>query len=409
MSVESETNRSPSDTPANTRSARRALPLTPALIAASALGVLLNGCGGIGARIDRYLPDQRLEYKQQREALENLELPPDLMAASFDDALDIPPASGVTTFSEYIGTRERRQRISGGGQVLPTVAGVELERSGDTRWLRIDQPPQQVWPQVVAFWRQQGILLVEQEPAIGVMRTDWIENRAEIRRDFVTRMFRKVADGLYSTATRDQFRVRIDAGSRPGTTELHLSHRAMEERMVRNTLGEDFRTVWEPAPNDPGKEAAMLRRLMLSLGISDQEAQRMLAQPGGRAPAARATRVVQSGGGSLLLSAPFPEAWRRIGLALDRSGFAVEDRNRSEGVFFVRYGDPNTTQTERRGMISRLAFWNRGDRTPSVEQYQVRLSEEQDQTRVTIRDASGAPDNSATAERILSLLNEELR
>lgn len=367
--------------------------------------LLLSGCG-LGGKIEKILPDQSLEYKQQREASENLELPPDLTAATFDDALDIPPASGVTTYSEYTGTRARRQRVAGSGEVLPGVAGVEMERSGDKRWLLIDQSPQLVWPQVVAFWRQQGILLVEQDPAIGVMKTDWIENRAEIRRDIVTKMFRKVVDGLYSTSTRDQYRVRIENGPRPGTTEVYLTHRAMEERLVRNTLGEEASTVWEPAPTDPGKEAAMLRRLMLSLGVSDQQARRMLAQQGSSAPA-RSASLVQSTGGTLVISEPFRQAWRQIGLALDRSGFAVEDRNRQDGVFYVRYDDPNREERKKKGMGARLAFWKKKEQ--GVEQYQVRLSERQGQTQVTIHDANGQRDTSPTAQRILSLLKDEMR
>ncbi len=403
MSVEAEAKLSESNPP----SARMGLSSPLVLPSVLVTVYLLGGCG-VGPKLDKYLPDQRMEYKKQREASENLELPPDLTAARFDDALDIPPASGVATFSEFTGTRDRRQRVAGGGQVLPSVAGVELERSGDKRWLTINQPPQQVWPQVVSFWRQQGILLVEQDPAIGVMKTDWIENRAEIRRDIVTRMFQKVADGLYSTSTRDQFRVRIDAGTRPGTTEVYLTHRAMEERLARTTLGDDGRTIWEPAPSDPGKESAMLRRLMLSLGVSEQRAGTMLAQQGSTAPA-RGARRVQSDGGALIISEPFRQAWRQVGLALDRSGFAVEDRNQSEGVFFVRYDDPSKRQSEKQGIGSRLAFWNRQDKSIGVEQYQVRLNEEQNQTRVTIHNAGGQRDTSATAERILSVLSDEMR
>ncbi|EIC23213.1 outer membrane protein assembly factor BamC [Thiorhodovibrio frisius] len=381
--------------------------LAVASVASVVAASLMTGCG-IRNKIDKVLPDQRLEYKHQREAGENLELPPDLTAASFDDALDIPPASGITTYSEYTGTRERRQRVAGSGEVLPSVAGVEMERSGDKRWLQIDQSPQLVWPQVVAFWRQQGILLVEQEPSIGVMKTDWIENRAEVRRDIVTKMFRTVVDGLYSTSTRDQYRVRIDAGPRPGTTEVYLTHRAMEERLVRNTLGEEASTVWEPAPSDPGKEGAMLRRLMLSLGVSEQQAQRMLAQQGSSAPT-RSAQLVQSGGGALVIAEPYRQAWRQVGLALDRSGFAVEDRNRSEGVFYVRYDDPNRSQGKKKGLGSRLAFWKNNNKDLGVEQYQVRLNEAQGQTRVTIHDSNGNPDTSPTAGRILSLLSEEMR
>ena len=225
--------------------------------------LLLTGCGS-AQKLDQYLPDRRVEYKKAREAEVNLELPPDLASAGFNDALDIPGASGTATFSSYAGGQRARERRAGSSEVLPEVSGVTLKRAGDQRWLEVDASPQVVWPKVVAFWRQQGILLEEQDPAVGVMKTDWLENRAELRRDFVTNMLRQVAGGLYSTSTRDQYRVRIDSGPGADTAEVYLTHRGMEERLVRNTAGEGSTTIWEPAPTDPGKEAEMLRRLMLS-------------------------------------------------------------------------------------------------------------------------------------------------
>jgi len=374
-----------------------------------AVTLLLGGCGG--GKLDKYLPDERLAYKEAREARENLELPPDLAGASFDDALDIPSASGSATYSEYAGERQARTRVARSGDVLPAVSGVTLERAGDKRWLQIDAPPQDVWPKVVAFWRQQGILLEEQDPAIGVMKTDWLENRAEIRNDLVTRTLRKVVDGLYSTSTRDQYRVRIDNGPQPGTTEVYLTHRMMEERLVRNTVGEGATTVWEPAESDPGKEATMLRRLMLYLGVTAQRADQMLASGGSAAAGAAGgagAHLVRSGAGSeLVIPEDYRRAWQQTGLALDRTGFAVEDRDRTEGVFYVRYDDPQKGQ-QKKGVLSRMAFW-KGDKKDSVEQYQVRLTGQGDETRVTIHDASGRRDTSTTAERILSLLEEQMR
>jgi len=378
-----------------------------------ALAPLLAACSG--ASVEKYLPDQSLEYKKQREASENLELPPDLASAGFDDALDVPSASGTATYSSYTSGREARRRAATSGEVLPEVAGVQLERAGDKRWLQIDAPPQSVWPRVVSFWREQGILLVEQDPTVGVMKTDWLENRAEIRKDFITRQLRKVVDGLYATSTRDQYRVRIEPGSARDTTEVYLTHRGMEERLVRNTVGEGSTTVWEPAPSDPGKEAEMLRRLMLYLGVSSGEANRMLASGGSAAGGATAVstgagaRLVSSGGASeLVIPDEFRQAWRQTGLALDRTGFAVEDRDRSEGVFYVRYDDPNRDTGKKKGIGSRLAFW-KGKDTDTVEQYQVRLEGGADETRVRVYDANGRRDTSATGERILSLLKDQLR
>ncbi|MEY6433254.1 outer membrane protein assembly factor BamC [Thioalkalicoccus limnaeus] len=372
-----------------------------ALLLTAAL--LLAGCGGMTERV---APDQRLAYKQQREAPDNLEIPPDLTAATFDDALDIPmPGSGTATLSEFEGQRVRRQQVATAGEVLPEIKGVELRREGENRWLIVAAPPQQTWPRVIAFWREQGILLTEQDPVIGVMSTDWIENRAEISQDVLTNLLRRVADGLYATATRDQFRVRVEPGTTPNTTEIYLTHRGMAERLLRDTAGEGGRTVWEPSGSDPNKEAEMLRRLMVSLGVSEQGATRMIA--GGASAPARSQLVTDGAGPELVVAEEFRRAWRVTGLALDRVGFAVEDQDYSSGLFLVRYDDPNREPT-RDGWTSRLAFWRGKDSVP-VAKYQIQLTGRDQETRVTVLDAAGNRETSSTAERILRLLQEEIR
>jgi outer membrane protein assembly factor BamC len=374
---------------------------------ALAVVFLLPACSS-GPSIEEYLPDQRLAYKQQREAEENLEIPPDLTAGGFDDALDVPDLGGAgsATYSEYVGERSERRRIASSGDVLPAVQDVELRREGSNRWLEISGTPQQVWPRVVSFWREQGILLVEQNPSTGVMKTDWLENRAEIRKDFVTNVLRRVADGLYATSTRDQYRVRIEPGLNRGTTDLYLTHRAMEERFARNVVGEDTQSIWEPAPSDPGKEAEMLRRIMVHLGVTEQRAGRQAAQQQATAPKSR----LETGAGgetTLVIDEEYRYAWRLTGVALDRVGFAVEDRDRTQGVYYVRYDDPSKGQ-EKEGWASKLAFW-RSDEVDTVTQYQVKLTGEGNRTRVVVRDRVGRPDNSPTADRILSLLSEQIR
>ena len=369
------------------------------------LTLLISACSSVPS-LDEYLPDQTLEYKKQREAADNLEIPPDLTGGDFDDAMDVPDVGGSMTYSEYVGERGKRREIAASGVVLPDVKNVELRRDGDNRWLEITGSPQQVWPRVVSFWRQQGILLAEQDPGAGVMKTDWLENRAEIRKDFVTNVMRKVVDGLYATSTRDQYRVRIEPGLTSGTTDLYLTHRAMEERFASNAVGEDTQSIWEPAPSDPGKEAEMLRRLMVYLGVTEQRADRQLAE---QQPQASKSRLETGPGGetTLVISEEYRYAWRLTGVALDRVGFAVEDRDRSQGVYYVRYDDPSKGQ-EKEGWTSKLAFW-RSNEVDTVTQYQVKLTGDGNQTRVVVRDRVGRRDDSATANRILTLLSEQIR
>jgi len=392
----------------------RAIPMwNPMALAVVMMGVLLlSACGS--ASDGGYLPDQRLQYKKQREAAENLEIPPDLTTGGFDDAMDVPPLGGTSTYSEYMDERAARRRTASSAQVLPEVKDVKLRREGNTRWLEIAGSPQQLWPKIIDFWRSQGILLVEQDPSAGIMKTDWLENRAEIRRDFVTKLLRKVVDGLYSTAVRDQYRVRIEPGLRDGTTDLYLTHRAMEEHLRSSVSGGEASSIWELTPADPGKEVTMLRRLMVYLGASRQSQSRLAAAARQQTTKRPKSQITKGPGGEslLIISYEYRRAWRLTGVALDRVGFAVEDRDRMRGIYYVRYDDPAAGE-EKKGWGSKLAFWRSGDKRSGdkkgVSQYQVKLMGNGTRTRVRVYDHVGQPASSVTAEHILRLLHGQIR
>ncbi|MBK1718788.1 outer membrane protein assembly factor BamC [Thiocystis violacea] len=405
-----------------TTSTQRFLILRPGFKLVLALAVImlsstLMGCGS--TKLKETLPDQRLVYKKQREAGENLEIPPDLAGGTFDDALDIPDGGDRSaTFSEYSGGREQRQRIASQGDVLPTVQNVELKRRGDERWLEVQASPQAVWPRLVAFWREQGIMLVDQNPTVGLMRTDWLDNRAEIRKDFVTRMVSKVAEGVYSTSTRDQYSLRIEDGLKTGTTDIRMTHRGMSERLVTDGIGDGSRTIWEPSGTDTEKEAEMLRRLMVYLGASSQRSIAGVADTGaGTASSAPRARLVTEGGvESILIPEEFRAAWRLTGTALDRAGFAVEDRDQTQGVYYVRYagrGGPGSDggppgDDNKPGLMSRMAFWRKDD-VDKVKQYRIKVSGGATESRVIVLDADGRLDQTPNAQRILGLMREHMR
>ncbi|WP_295402843.1 outer membrane protein assembly factor BamC [uncultured Thiocystis sp.] len=369
----------------------------------------LIGCSSLG--LDEAIPDQRLVYKKQREAGLNLEIPPDLTGSNFDDALDIPSGGGAATFSEYTGSRAQRQQIASNGDVLPAVSNIELKRTGNERWLAVQAPPQQVWPKVIAFWREQGILLVEQDPAVGVMRTDWLDNRAEIRQDFLTRMAGKLIEGVYATSTRDQYSLRIEEGTSAGTTDIHLTHRGMEEKLVTNAIGDGSRTIWEPSGTDSAKEAEMLRRLMVFMGAAKASVA-VSADPSSAPAQGPRSRLLTEGGAQvLLIPEEFRRAWRLTGSALDRAGFAVEDRDQSSGLFYVRYaGKDNAERSDGKkpGLGSRLAFWRKNEIDP-VKQYRIQVVGKDTESRVSVLDATGKPDQSESGRRILTLMQEQMR
>ncbi|MEW8507523.1 MAG: outer membrane protein assembly factor BamC [Candidatus Thiodiazotropha sp.] len=368
------------------------------------LPLALIGCSSGGG----YFSDSERIYRSQKETVDDLEIPPDLTRSTIQDAMVIPDAGGAS-YEEYANKRQRKRggAVSSSDEVLPEFENIRVERDGDQRWLVINAVPQSVWPKVVAFWRNNGLLLLEQDPTIGVMKTDWLESRADIKQGVITEFFRKTLGSIYSSATRDQFRVRLEAGLESGTTELYLTHRGMEEKLKEDVSGNADTTYWTPRPNDPGIEAAMLRSLMVYLGMAQEKAETALAQ--GEEREQRSQLVKTEEHSELWINEGFARAWRLTGVALDRVGFAVEDRDRSSGIYFVRYSELSGAD-ENKGFFSKLAFWRDDEESIDKEtQYQVRLSELDQRTQVVIRDQDGVEADHKAAGRILTLIHEQIR
>ncbi|HEB96195.1 MAG TPA: outer membrane protein assembly factor BamC [Sedimenticola thiotaurini] len=384
--------------------------MTPRLLFLLPMALLLVACSSIPG-MDAVLPDRKVEYKKSRQAERDLEIPPDLTRTAINDELVIPAAApgAEPTLSGMQRREQRVGRVAGRDKVLPEFKGIELKRDGDKHWLLIQADPEDVWYRVLEFWQENGVLLEQQDPTIGVMVTDWLEEKPDVQLGVVNSIISEFAGGLYSAGTRDQFRVRIEPGPQPDTTELFLTHRGLQETVIQDGAGQVERTVWNPRPVDPGLETEMLRRLMVYLGVPPDQAGRALA---GKEKGARTQRSRLNKSGdqvSLEIDADRDRAWRLVGVGLDRVGFAVEDRDREAGVYFVRYYDPIANQKEE-GFLDKLAFWSSDESPVDKEaQYQVRLEPDGDRTRVTVADEQGRRLNTETAQRILTLLHEQIR
>jgi outer membrane protein assembly factor BamC len=365
---------------------------------------MLAGCSSGGG----YFSDSERVYRSQKETVDDLEVPPDLTRSSIQDTMAIPSA-GSASYEEYANKRDSGSVAKPAqDQVLPEFDNIRIERDGDQRWLVINAEPQAVWPKVVEFWRSNGLLLVEQDPTIGVMKTDWLESRADIKQSPITEFFRQTLGSIYSSATRDQFRVRLETGLEAGTTELYLTHRGMEEKLKEDFSGNADTTYWTPRPNDPGIEAAMLRSIMVYLGMASEKAEQTLAQ--GREREQRSKLIKTGERAELWINEGFARAWRLTGVALDRVGFAVEDRDRSSGIYFVRYSELSGAHRKEKGFFSKLAFWRDEEEIINKEtQYQVKLSEQDQGTQVVIRDQDGAEAEVQAAARILTMIHEQIR
>jgi outer membrane protein assembly factor BamC len=368
------------------------------IIVAAALLAGLPGCGAI-RKMDQVVGDKRVEYKSAR-SLPPLEVPPDLAPPSEDAGMQVPESAtpGGATYSGFKEQRTGTQVAQ--AQTAPNQIGnIRVERDGALRWLVIPEPPSAVWPKVREFLVKNGLSIKVEDPAVGILETDWAENRADIPQGFIRSALGKVGlEQVYSAATRDKYRIRLEQGKTAGTTDLYLTQRGMEE------VAQGDSTIWQARPTDPELEAEMLKRLMVYLGVEEQKAGSMLASGQQRGQRAQLTR---EGGGRVFvtLKEDFSQAWRRMGLALDRAGFTVEDRDRSRGVYYVRYREPG--EGEKKGFLSKLAFWRSGPQKP--EEYLLRLVSEADTTHITVLDKDGKEDDSKTAQRILTVLYDQLK
>jgi outer membrane protein assembly factor BamC len=335
----------------------------------------------------------KIDYKSSGKA-PSLEVPPDLTQLSRESRYNIP--GGAVTANSY-------QTGQASLPTVPTAASaigdVRVERAGNQRWLVVNRPADQLWGPVRDFWQENGFLLTLDQSNLGIMETDWAENRAKLPQDFIRNTLGKVFDSLYSTGERDKFRTRMERNA-AGGTEIYISHRGMIE--VYNSNNKES-TAWQPRPSDPELEAEFLRRLMVKLGVTQEQSKVIAAS----APPKATSRVSSVNNTPVvLIDEGFDRAWRRVGLTLDRTGFTVEDRDRSQGTYFVRYVAPNPDKKEP-GFFGKL-FGASGDSAPPVK-YRIALRSQGDSTTVSVLNANGAPEASANAQRIVQVIADDLR
>jgi outer membrane protein assembly factor BamC len=369
-------------------------------VIASSLSACLLSCSAPSS----FLESKKIDYKSAGQ-IRPLEVPPDLTVPSADDRFAVP--EGKSQSGATLSTYDRDKNVGAAaqktGQVLPANDKIKLQREGNQRWLKVNVPAENLWPQVKDFWQEIGFVLKIEAPEAGVMETDWAENRAKIPQDFVRNTLGKVFDGLYSTSERDKFRTRLERGKDAGTTEVYITHRGMQE-VYTSELKKDTR--WQPRTPDPELEAEMLLRLANRLGAEEARAKAdELPKPEDKA------KLVKAGDGpsQLTVLEDFERAWRRVGLALDRIGFTVEDRDRSKGLYFVRYVDPQEdNQVKPKGFFARI--FGSGDPKPGKqEQYRILVSDAGDVTAVKVQDKAGAPEKTAVGGKILALLYDQLK
>ncbi len=386
----------------------------------SAVLLSLTGCGSITSTLE----SNRLDYKSAAKSTVSLEVPPDLTQLQRESRYTLPVVNnGVVNASAY-GVQQGER--AGAVLVAPAVVAhaktkdsdvIRVEREGNQRWLVVKKSPEVLWPQIKDFWQDSGFVISTESFATGVMETDWAENRAKIPQDLLRKTLGKIVDSLYSTGERDKFRTRLESTG-DGATEIYISHRGAEEVLI----GSNKETsTWTARPTDPQLEAEFLSRLMIRLGTDGERAKSAVAQA---IPQPERAKLIKDANGSYVsVDEDFERAWRRVGLALDRAGFTVEDRDRAQGVYFVRYvaqeDDAKAKAASEKGFFSKLFSGDSSnDKMKAAQRYRVLVKKNNvnsvsdvtnAMTKITVLNGAGKIESSSNVEKILFLLNEQLK
>jgi outer membrane protein assembly factor BamC len=367
------------------------------LACAAALTCFLSGCST--------LEESKIDYKSASKA-PTLEVPPDLTQLKRDSRYQV---AGSTSALSMAATSGPAGRVANDAGIASNQAGnARIERTGPQRYLVIQQNADSVWEPLREFWKDNGFVLTIDQPQLGIMETDWAENRAKLPQDFIRKAIGKALDSLYSTGERDRFRTRVERTA--NGLEITITHRGMAE--VYTTTSKDA-TVWTPRASDPELEIEFLRRLMLRLG--GQSLSASASSSNATSSAAVSTPITgmptdvkvikQNNLPAIEINDGFDRAWRRVGVAIDRSGFTVEDRDRAQGVFFVRYAPSGSNKEP--GFFAKLFTSDKA--VPTLAKYRIAVTSKGDVSTVQVQGADGIAETSANADKIIKLLADEIK
>lgn len=348
----------------------------------------------------------KLDYQSENKKIINLEVPPDLNDPRNGDLYSLP--TGVAANPDAMKEKTQTQN-----RVLTQVKNAHIERRGTQRWLVVDEKKAaEMWPVLRAFWLEAGFTIYSEEPAAGLMETDWAENRAKLPSQGLRKLFDTIGmGGIYTTSERDKFLIRMEHNNQGGL-DIFFTHKGLEE--VYNSKEKDT-TVWQPRANDPNLEAAFLARFMQYLGMDEAAIDSQLKA---KADDAKGTEFAKRESNSVIVYGQAERNINRIGAALDRSGLTVQQFISERGIFVVRPAASESetvrqaaAQDAKKGWFGRL--FGGKDEKPSQDsqtpQILVALEQVENGQRIILLNQSGQPYTGNNAQKWLDSLYRDLR
>lgn len=374
----------------------------------------------------QYFQSKKVDYVSQGAVAPALDVPPGLDSPKQDERYQVTNPHSMV-YSDYHKSLQAQDNPAPKMQncspdatslsVLPApVTSVQYLKDGSDRWLRVQGKPNQVWPVLEHFWQDQHMTLAQNDPAAGWMITDWVNDPQGVPVTVPADTTGAVAGNLPAQLVQVRMRVRIEATKDLSGTDVFLTEQGQQQE---RTVGTQSAQWWAVLPEDRQLEDVYLRQLALSFKVPESPS--VAPAPTPEQPALVTTEVdtfhdelktLPSGETVIEMKEPFDRAWRHVGLALDRGAFTIEDRDRSQGIYYISYTDKTLEDQEKsnKSLWSKIAFWRSEDKSRFTKTYRVTLSSNADEeTKVDMRDKEDKEVPNELSKRVLTLLNDQLK
>lgn len=339
-------------------------------------------------------PEWKGVYSTETKDYSKLDVPPDLSQPNMTDDLALPNiAADGSTYSAYSNTEYKGEKVA-----PADLRGVKVMRDGGYQWLEINATAEKLWNELRVFFKQIGFELKREDKKLGVMETNWKDNQVYLSSNWFTKMLNRIS----STGLRDKYRARLEKTNNPNVTRVFISHRGLQHYGDKSDETA-VKWYWGHRPSDPELEAEMYQRFLISRDIDKEAAKKLVAKINAKAR----SRIIEKDDTKILqVDEGFARTWRRVGIALDRIGLLVDDRNRSSGLFYLSISDDFREKIkEDKGWLANL-FGN--NKVELKDRYLLRLEDKNTQTVISIYEATGAKADVRFVNQLLADLKQYL-
>jgi len=279
----------------------------------------------------------------------SLEVPPDLTSPSYENSFRLSEfASGIDTNMVNLTNSEIENNDK---KILVAPSDISVKKSGNRRWLEVNKDSETIWKLSNQFLKELGFTIKNSNKKIGIMETNFLENRkpeipAQTMGFFRSALQSTIENVNYTLPSVDKYKIRIEPKS-DFITEVYLSVNSMAE--VISGSGNNETTLWQNSEKDYALEAEMLYRLMVYLGGDSAKAREKIISAKDNNKVVVNVKDGLNGYAKLVFNLNLIDTWDNISWAISETNVQVEDRDIKERAFYI-----NLARTADKGIMSKI-------------------------------------------------------